>query len=140
MILATFDLQATLILPMVSSQLTFGLRTDYSTWLLGHPDTSYQVSSQLALLFRKSHWGHLGVLIGTILAIFDLQVSLILPAKFQVIWPFGSGEAKNRFSKWPPCRPSWISVRLIRIVKAIFDLQVILMLPTKFQVNWPFGS
>ena len=32
----------------------------------------------------------------------------MLPTKFGVNWPFGSGEAKNRFSRW---RPSWISDR-----------------------------
>ena len=56
--------------------------------------------------------GHLGFLIGTILAIFDLQVTPMLPSKFGVNWPFGSGEeAKNRFSRWRPWRPSWISDR-----------------------------
>ena len=55
------------------------------------------------------HGGHLGFSIGTVLAIFDLQVTLMLPNKFGVNWPFGSGEeAKNRFSRW---RPSWISDR-----------------------------
>ena len=34
----------------------------------------------------------------------------MLPTKFRVIWPFGSGEeAKNRFSRWLPWQPSWIS-------------------------------
>ena len=43
------------------------------------------------------HGGHLGFPIDTILAIFDLQVTLMLPSKFGVNWPFGSGEeAKNR--------------------------------------------
>ena len=56
------------------------------------------------------HGGHLGFPIRTILAIFDLQVTLMLPTKFQVNWPFSSGEeAKNRFSRWLPWRPSWIS-------------------------------
>ena len=32
----------------------------------------------------------------------------MLPTKFQVNWPFGSGEAKNRLSRWLPWRPSWI--------------------------------
>ena len=55
------------------------------------------------------HDGHLGFPISTILAIFDLQFTLMLPSKFGVNWPFGSGEeAKNRFSRW---RPSWISDR-----------------------------
>ena len=44
------------------------------------------------------HGGHLGFLIGTILSIFDLQVSPMLPSKFQVNWYFGSGgEAKIDF-------------------------------------------
>ena len=72
----------------------------------------------------------LGFTIGTILAIFYLrvtqmlltknrfsrwlpwQVTQMLPTKFGVNWPFGSGEeAKNRFSRWLPWRPSWISDR-----------------------------
>ena len=58
------------------------------------------------------HDGHLGFPIGTILATFDLQVTLMLPSKFGVNWPFGSGvEAKNIFSRWRPWRPSWISDR-----------------------------
>ena len=86
----------------------------------------------------------------------------MLPTKFQVNWPLGSGEdVKNRFSWWSPRRPSWISDQNgfryfwstshpgnhgghlgfpIRIILANFDLQVTLMLPTKFQGNWPFGS
>ena len=71
-----------------------------------------------------SHGCHL-FLIGKILAIFDLQATPMLPTKFQVNWPFGSGgEAKNRFSRWPP---SWISDG--KCFLAIFDLQV----------NWPRG-
>ena len=35
--------------------------------------------------------GHLGFPIRIILATFDLQVTLILPMKFRVNWPFGSG-------------------------------------------------
>ena len=55
--------------------------------------------------------GHIGFPIGTILPIFDLQVIPMLPTKFRVNWPFGSGEeAKNRFSTWSPrlWRPFWI--------------------------------
>ena len=56
------------------------------------------------------HGSHLGFLIGTILAIFDLQVTLMLPTMFGVNWLLGSGEeAKNRFSRWLPWQPSWIS-------------------------------
>ena len=55
------------------------------------------------------HGGNLGFLIGMILAIFDLQVTPMLPSKFGVNWPFCSEEAaKNIFSRWPP---SWISDR-----------------------------
>ena len=55
------------------------------------------------------HGSHLGYPIGIILAIFDLQVYLMLPSKFGVNWPFDSGEeAKNRFSRWGPF---WISDR-----------------------------
>ena len=58
------------------------------------------------------HGGHLGFQIGTILAIFDLQVTQMLLSKFGVNWPFGSGEeAKNRFSRWRPWVPPWISDR-----------------------------
>ena len=49
------------------------------------------------------HGGHLGFPIGTILAIFDHKVTLMLPTKFRVNWLLGLGEeAKNRFSRWPP--------------------------------------
>ena len=37
------------------------------------------------------HGGHLGLQTGTILAIFDLRVTTMLPTKFQVSWPFRSG-------------------------------------------------
>ena len=53
--------------------------------------------------------GHLVFPIGTILAIFDLQVTSMILTKFQVHWPFDSGEeAKSRFSRW---LPFWISDR-----------------------------
>ena len=65
-------------------------------------------------------------------AIFDLQVTLMIPIKFQASWPFGSGEeAKNIFSRWPPWS-SWISETII----AIYNLQVTQMLLTKFRVKW----
>ena len=57
--------------------------------------------------FQDGH--HLGF---PILAIFDLQDIPMLPSKFGVNWPFDSEEeAKNRFSRWLPWRPSWISNR-----------------------------
>ena len=117
-------------------------------WSTSHPDASYQVSSQLAFWFGRRrgktdfhdghHGSHLGFRIGTVLAIFDLEVTPMLPTEFQVNWPFGSGEkAKNRFSRWPPWQPYWISDQTDF---SYFYLQVTLMLPTEFQVNWPFGS
>ena len=81
------------------------------------------------------HGSRLGLPIGTVLAIFDLEVTQMLPTKFQDNLPFGSGEeAKNRFHDrghfgFP-----------ITTILAIFYLQVTLMLPTKFQVKWPFNS
>ena len=58
------------------------------------------------------HGGHFEFPISRILAIFDLQVTLIFPTKFGVNWPFGSGdEVKNRFSRWRPWQLSWISDR-----------------------------
>ena len=72
----------------------------------------------------------LGFTIGTILAIFDLQVTPMLPTKFRVNWHFSSGEeAKNSHLGYP-----------IGTILAIFDLQVTPMSPTKFGVNWPFGT
>ena len=92
MILAIFDLQVT---PM--SPTKFGLSVQ---------------EKKLDIDFQDGgHGGHLGFWIRTILAIFDLQVTQMLPTKFRVNWPFGSEEAKNRFSRWLPWRPTWISDR-----------------------------
>ena len=55
------------------------------------------------------HGSHLEFLIGIIFATFDLHVAPILPTKVQVNWLFGLGEAQNRFSRWWPWPPSWIS-------------------------------
>ena len=82
------------------------------------------------------HGGQLGFPIGTILAIFDLKVTPMLPSKFGVNWPFGSGEeATNRFSTWRPLRPSWISDRN---VLAIFDLKNTLNTKTRLYNFDPF--
>ena len=90
MSLATFDLQATLMLPT-----KFGVN-----WPFGAGD-------EMKIDFQDGgHGGHPGFPIGTILAIFYLQVTPMLPTKFRVNWHLGLGEeAKNRFSRW---RPSWI--------------------------------
>ena len=76
--------------------------------------------------------GHSGFPIRMILAIFDLQVTPMLPDKID-----SGEEEKNRFSRWPPWWPSWIS-NLNDF--SCFDLQVTLMLHTKLQVSWPFSS
>ena len=97
-------------------------RHDFSYfWSTSHTNASYQVSSTGLSVQEKRrkidfqdgrHGGHLGYPIGKILAIFDLQVTPMSPTKFGVSWPFGAGEeAKYRFSRWPPWRPSWISDR-----------------------------
>ena len=89
--------------------------------------------------FREGgHGGHLGFPIGTILVIFDLQVTLMLPSKFGVNWPFGSGE-KRKIDFQDGCHGGHLGFPIGTIL-ATFDLQVILMLPSKFGVNWPFGS
>ena len=59
--------------------------------------SDYQTSFEsVGLLVQKFNIdfqdvGHLGFPIGTIFATFDLQVTLILPMKSEVVWPFGSG-------------------------------------------------
>ena len=53
---------------------------------------------------------HLVFPIRMIFATFDLQVTSMILTKFQVNWPFGSGEeVKDRFSRWPTWPPPWIS-------------------------------
>ena len=86
-------------------------RNDFSYfWSTSYPDASHLVSGQLTFGFLQKkrkidfqdghHDGHLGFTIGMILAIFDLQVIPMLPSKFRVNWPFGTGEeAKNRLSR-----------------------------------------
>ena len=60
----------------------------------------------------------------------------MLPTRFQVNWPFGSGEEeKNRFSRWPPRGHLWFRIGTIL---AIFDEQVTPMFPSKFQISWFF--
>ena len=72
-----------------------------------------------------------------ILAIFDLQVTPMLPTKFGINWPFRSGEeVKNRFSRWRPWQLASHLGFPIGMILAIFDLQVTPMLPNKFRVNW----
>ena len=83
--------------------------------------------------------GHLGFQTAIILAIFDLQVTLVFPSKFRVNWPFIQ-EKKFKMDFQDGGHVSHFRVT-IRAISAISDLQVnALILPSKFQVNWPFGS
>ena len=84
--------------------------------------TKFQVNWPLVQEKRKiyfqdgCHGGHLGFLIQKILAIFYLQVTLMLPFEFLVNWPFSSGEeVKAKFLRWPPWQQSWISGQILAI-------------------------
>ena len=55
-----------------------------SNWPLGLREEAKKKDFQ-----DGDHGGHLGFPISMILAIFDLQVTLMLPTKFGVNWPFG---------------------------------------------------
>ena len=93
----------------------------------------------IAAILDGRYSGHLGFPIRKILAVFDLQVTTtMLPIEFRVNWLFSLGEeAKNRFSRWLPGWPSWISDRNDF---CYFYVQVTPMLPTAFRVNWPDSS
>ena len=76
-------------------------------WPISQPDASYQVSGPLAfsvkekkrkINFQDGRQGsHLGGQIRTILAIFDLQVIPMLPAKFRVNWLYSSEEEEKNW-------------------------------------------
>ena len=83
------------------------------------------------------HGGHLGFPIGTILAIFDLQVTLMFLASLESIG-FSVQEKKRKMDFQDGGHGGHLGFP-IRTILAIFDLQVTLMLPTKYQVNWPRG-
>ena len=106
--LATFDLKSPRYFQWSLSKLPF-----YKSprWLLpSFKSTGLSIQKKEKINLQDGcHGGHLGFPIGTILAIFDLPVAPILPDKFRVNWPFGSGEeAKNRFSRRLPWLPSWV--------------------------------
>ena len=62
----------------------------------------------------------------------------MLPSKFRINWPFGSGEeAKKDFQDGGHGGHLGFPISTIL---ATFDLQVTPMLRSKFGVNWPFGS
>ena len=106
--IATADMQMLCnIFPILSSQLM--KRSSFKQFFI--LKKIYGMPVNWAWSFEQTLNGsQLGFTIGTILAIFDLRVTQMLPTMFRVNWPFSSGEeAKNRFSKWLPWRPSWIS-------------------------------
>ena len=72
-----------------------------------------------------------------ILAIFDLQVTLMLPTKFQVNYSLLVQEKKQKIDFQDGCSGCHLGY-LIRTILAVFDLQVTLMLPTKFQLAFHF--
>ena len=82
-----------------------------------HRSPDHQRSlSQLAFRFNIdfSDGSYFGFPIRMILATFDLQVNSILPMKFQVNCPFGSGEkVQNRFSIGLLGRPFGFLIRMI---------------------------
>ena len=84
------------------------------------------------------HGGHLGFRIGTILAIFDLQVTPMLPSRFESTG-LSVQEKKRKTDFQDGCHGGHLGFPIGTIL-AIFDLQVTPMLPSKFGVNWPFGS
>ena len=123
MILATFDLQVTSILPMKLESIALLVQ-----------EKKFKIDFQFRRRSKKKkidfqdgcHGSHFGFLIGIILAIFDLKVTPMLPTKFPVNWPFGSGEeTKIRF------QDGHLGFTIGTIL-AIFDLQVTRMLPSKF--------
>ena len=61
---------------------------------------------------------------------------MMLPTKFQVNWPIGSGEEAKKMDFQDGHHSGHLRFR-IGTGLAIFDLQVTLMLPTDFQVNSP---
>ena len=108
--IATADMQMLCnIFPILSSQLM--KRSSFKQFLILKKNI-YGMPDNGAWSFEQTlNGGQLWFTIGTILAIFDLRVTPRLPTKFRVNWPFVSEEAKNRFSRRLPWRPSWISDR-----------------------------
>ena len=103
----------------------------------------YQTSlSQLAFPFKRKFntdfqgGGHLGFPIRRILATFDLQVTSILPKKFESIALFVQ---EKKIDVQHCCYGDHLGFP-IRMILAIFYLQDTPILPIKLRVNGPFGS
>ena len=94
MILATFDLQVTSILP-----------TKFESIALLIQEKKFKIDFQ-----HGCKGDHLGFPIRMTSAIFDLQVTPILSIRFRDNRSFYSGEeVQNRFLRWQLWRPSCIS-------------------------------
>ena len=76
------------------------------------------------------HGGYLGFLIGMMFAIFNLQVTPMLPSKFGVNWPFIQ-EKKQTTDLQDSGHGGHLGFP-IGMILAIFYLQVTPMLPTKY--------
>ena len=118
-------------------QLGFPIRTILAILIYKSPRYFQPSFKSIGLLFQENKrkidfqdGGHFGF---SILATFDIQAIPMLPTKFQVNWPFGSGEEeKNRLQGDHFVFPIGTSL-------PIFDLQVTPMLAIKFRVNGPRG-
>ena len=73
--------------------------------------------------FQDGRGGHLGFPIGTILAIFLFSSHPMLPTKFRVNWPFGSGEEAKKKIDFQDGRGGHLGFPIGTIL-AFFDLQV----------------
>ena len=82
--------------------------------------------------------GQLGFPIRTILATYDLQITSIVPMKFESIALLVQ-EKKFKIDFQHGCKGNHLGF-WIRMTLAIFYLQVTPTLPIKFQVNEPFNS
>ena len=124
------------IFPILSSQLM--KRSSFKQFFILKKKT-YGMPVNWAWSFEQTLNGsQLGFKIGTILAIFDLRVTPMLPTKFRVNWPFSSGY-RRKIDFQDGCHGGHLGYPIGTIL-AIFDLQVTPMSPTKFGVNWPFSA
>ena len=95
------------------------------------------------------HGSHLGFPIGTVFAVFlsTIFAPMLLLSFDSICLSAQEKKRKNRFSRWPPCWPAWISIGTIF---ASLNLQVNpTPLPprpqppnlfTQVRVSWPFRS
>ena len=89
-----------------------------------------EVQNRLTDFQNRGRVGSLGFSVRTILVMFDLQVTQILPTRFRVNSLFCSGEKIII-----DFQDGGHLGSLIQTILAIFDLQVTPILPIKFQVS-----